>query len=163
MTLQGGKMKILISVILLLCLITGFNMVMLVTPVSIVDKERIMKDRVIAAYHISEKMAQAIYNAHVVSGFDPRFIAELVKSESGFKLNAVSSKGYKGVMQTPTATGDADADMVHGVKILMAKFKEANGDTLKAVAMYKGGLNTTAYAQARQFLSSYDKKYKGGI
>lgn len=117
------------------------------------------KEQIVATlqieYGISKAIAIAIYNSHRISKFDPIFLAELISSESQFNIKARSCKNYKGLMQTPTMTGDPDVDVLYGTKILMEKWEIAKGDPLKAVALYKGGWNKQAIKYAKEMLRNY--------
>ena len=75
-----------------------------------------------------------------------------METESTFKLTAISSKGYKGVLQTPTATMQYfDVDTLHGARILEDKIRYADGDLKEALILYKGGgRNKEARKQATQ-------------
>jgi len=59
-------------------------------------------------------------------------------------------------MQTPVATLEfSDVDTLHGARILKQKLEISNNNLRKALALYKGGNNPTAYRQADQVLSVY--------
>lgn len=86
----------------------------------------------------------------------PALIVALVKTESTYKLDVVSSKGYKGLMQTPKATFEyADVDILYGVRILKDKIRIANGNLELALALYKGGNNPEAKKYAKVTLNLY--------
>lgn len=86
----------------------------------------------------------------------PALIVALIKGESYYKENVISSKGYKGLMQTPKATFEyADVDVLYGVRILKDKLRIANGNLEFALALYKGGNNPEAKRYARQTLNLY--------
>ncbi len=165
--------KSIIAICLLFSIVFVFKFWMLIIPITIENKKDVIVSKLKVEYGITDKIAKAIYLAHELSGYNPMFIAELALSESEFNNNAVSSVGYKGIMQTPTRTGYVEADVVHGVAILMDKFKESKGNILVAIALYKGGwaknpdgkvqigkLNPIAEKQARAFLVKYEKRIK---
>lgn len=155
-------MKILVSCAIALTCFFQFKTAMLFVPVSIVDVRSQTIGQLVETYDISKKMATAVWNAHLVSGYDPVLIAELAFSESSFNNNVVSPKGYKGVLQTPTKTGYLNADMVHGVEILREKFKLYK-KPLPSLAAYKGGKDVPlARVQASKVLAAY-KARKGGM
>lgn len=68
----------------------------------------------------------------------PEFVIALMQTESNFKSKAISSKGYKGLMQIPYAVYDPDSNILIGCKIFVEKMRLANGDTIKAICLYKG-------------------------
>lgn len=94
---------------------------------------------------------------------DPVLIACLMKTESDFKSRCTSSMGYKGVMQTPTATGYVEADTVHGCNKLRDHLAMAKGDLPLALTNYKGskrqilsnGKKSVGYKQALEVLELY--------
>lgn len=90
---------------------------------------------------------------------DPILIAVLMDSESQGKMNAISSKGYKGLMQAPSATKIAEVDIVHGCKILDDKLNwkkmNPNKDLRTALALYKGGLSGEAFGYADEVIHRY--------
>jgi len=151
-----------LSQILIVCaIVVLFKMAMIIVPIKIISTRENVIIGLQYTYSIGHDMAIAVYNAHVVSGYSPMFIAELVLSESAFNPRAVSPKGYKGVLQTPTKTGYLNADMIHGVEILQDKFKIYK-DPVDAIAAFKGGKDVPlARQQARAFLLAYEKRKKG--
>lgn len=94
------------------------------------------------------------------TGIDGVFIASLLFTESTFNVSAVSRKGYRGLMQTPTASGYIEVDVLHGALILKDKLRLAKGDYFEAVALYKGGRNPEARKQARKVLVLYKQVLK---
>lgn len=65
-------------------------------------------------------------------------VASLMYSESSFKPRAISSKGYKGLMQIPHEIFWEDVNALVGARIYMEKLKRAKGDHRKAIMFYKG-------------------------
>lgn len=90
---------------------------------------------------------------------DPILLAILLDTESEGNLNAKSSKGYRGLMQTVSSTGIPEADIMHGAKMLDQKlsWKKVNPhrNLRIALALYKGGLSVQAFSQADQVLRRY--------
>jgi len=109
------------------------------------------------------ELSNAIYIAQESTGIDPKLIIALMKKESNFKTKAIgphnkTKKRYKGLMQTPTATYEfSDVDTLHGARILEQKLKISKNDLRKALALYKGGTNKTAYNQADNVLKIYSQ------
>ena len=125
-------------------------------PIVIEDSSQKKIETLRLYYRIPLSMASSIYTGSMHFGFDPVFVAELILSESGFRHNAVSPKGYKGLMQTPTSTGYTEADVMHGLAILNEKYKQYGPDPVKVVAAYKGGVaKQEAIKQAYSMISSY--------
>lgn len=111
-------------------------------------------------FGINHEVAKSIYHAASYYDLNPLFLATLLKTESNFCIDAVSSKGYKGIGQTPTMTKRIPPDVFHSADILNEKFKIANNNTELAVALYKGGNNKVAREQARKMLDEYIKLKK---
>ncbi len=103
-----------------------------------------------------EEVTKAVELASEQTNLNPFLLSVLMFTESNFNFKAESEKGYKGLMQTPTATKQwADVDVLHGARILQDKLKIAKGNLLKALSLYKGGENQLAKKQARQVLGMY--------
>jgi hypothetical protein len=106
------------------------------------------------------KYAKSIYSSAVAKGIDPVFWACNIECESEFKITAKSSKGYKGLGQTPKAamkTGFEEADLTYAACIFDEKMKIAKGDSKRALALYKGGDNPAARKCADKVFTLYDK------
>ena len=105
-----------------------------------------------------DEITKAVELASVQTNLNPYLLSVLMFTESGFNFKAESNKGYKGLMQTPTATKQwADVDVLHGARILQEKLLISKGDIFKALALYKGGENQTAKKQAREVLVMYKR------
>jgi len=99
------------------------------------------------------ELTKAIMNARKVTGFSETLLIALMYTESRYNNRAVSTKKYKGLMQTPAATFVYyDVDVLLGAKILAEKLKITNGSLLQALTMYKGGMNKLAHQQAQEVL-----------
>jgi soluble lytic murein transglycosylase-like protein len=109
----------------------------------------------VETFKISERLAHIIYRASRDYNLNPVFVATLIYTESSFNPVAISSKGYKGILQTPSMSGFVDVDIRHGLSIFKDKLRIANGDVARAVALYKGGDNLLAKTQANQMLNLY--------
>jgi len=104
----------------------------------------------------SEGILKGAHSIHV----DPLLITALLPTESNFKMNARSPKGYKGLMQTPWASMEyADVDILYGCRILEEKMHSpiAKGSIRTALALYKGGLSGEAFREADQVLRLYHR------
>jgi hypothetical protein len=101
--------------------------------------------------HIYE-LGSAIRLASSRTGINEKLLTALMYTESGFDRSAESKKGYKGLMQTPSATGFIDVDVLHGAFILKDKLRISKGNVRKALTLYKGGNNKVARKQANQVL-----------
>ncbi len=103
-------------------------------------------------------LSKSIMIASNATNIDAVLLAVLMKTESEFNPKAISSKGYKGLMQTPRATFIyPEVDTLHGAMILRDKLTETKGDMPKALALYKGGNNPLARKYARDVLDLYNK------
>jgi len=107
----------------------------------------------------SEKVAKAVDLASKQSGISPEFLIALMYSESTGNTKAISSKGYKGLMQIPHAVYYADANMLIGAHIFNEKMQQAEGDIVKALLLYKGyPLNSErGLQQARKVMALYNR------
>ena len=81
-------------------------------------------------------------------------------TESNFDKKAIGPENwtgirYKGLMMTPNATYYIDVDTLHGARILKEKLAMADQNLRTALAMYKGGINPTAFRQADAVLGIY--------
>lgn len=114
-------------------------------------------ESLVGTFRIGASVANAIATASLFYGIDPYLVGVLFKTESNFKSNVVSPKGYRGIPQIPFNTGHDSSDIFVGVSILNQKLKASNGNMLEALARYKGGLNQMAFSQARQVLEQYKK------
>jgi len=108
---------------------------------------------------ISE-LSKAVFTSHQATGLNSKLIVALMYTESGFDKNAKGPPNrtnirYRGLMQTPFTSGFADADILHGVRILEQKLKFTNYDLRNALALYKGGNNNIARQQADEVLRIY--------
>lgn len=110
----------------------------IVVPIKIVDADKSAIQRISDGHRINHEIAKGIYYAARANGLDPELYATLIKSESDFQLYAVSSANYKGIAQTPSATGRAKTDLMHGAEILSEKLRYTGGDMEKALHLYKG-------------------------
>ncbi len=109
------------------------------------------------------ELANAVYTAHQSTGLNPKLITSLMYTESGFRKDAIGPTNktrirYKGLMQTPTATLEfSDVDTLHGARILKQKLEITDNNIRKALALYKGGNNPTAFRQADEVLKVYER------
>jgi len=106
------------------------------------------------AYAIAEAVNAAVEENPDLNGF---LILCLMKTESDYDREAVSHKGYSGLMQTPGMSGYIDLDVRWGVRILKEKLDRAKCDLKKAIALYKGGNNRLARKQAEEFMRRWRK------
>ena len=104
------------------------------------------------------ELSYAVKLASESTNLNEELIVAIIKTESDFKRNAISSKNYKGLMQTPSATFIyVDVDVLHGARILKDKLKTTNGNLLQALTLYKGGNNPVARRYAFETLNLYEK------
>ena len=122
----------------------------------VTDRAHVALQRIGAPVGKINELSVAVTNASAMTGISPELIVALMKTESEFDYKAVSSKGYKGLMQTPWASMKwADVDILYGAKILQEKLKFSNNDVKLALALYKGGNNETAHKYADETLRVY--------
>lgn len=107
----------------------------------------------------SENLAEAVNIASKQSGISSEFLIALMHTESTGNTRAVSSKGYKGLMQIPYAVYYADANMLIGAHIFNEKMVQAKGDVVKAILLYKGYPlgSERGLQQAKKVLALYHK------
>lgn len=104
-------------------------------------------------------LTKAVANASKSENIHPLMLTVLMKTESNYKKNARSPKGYVGELQTPTATEFSDINVLYGARILREKLNMINNNMLRALALYKGGDNSTARSQAQHVMTTYEKLY----
>lgn len=139
-----------------------------IVPVKITEVNQIEEDvkKVLTMLKCPDSMIERLVEPTILSArvanVDPILIAVLTATESEFSLTARSKMGYKGLMQTPTATKRPVVDMVHGCDVLKEKLMLAKGDVLLALTWYKGsstthvrGKETDGFKQAKHVLAQY--------
>ncbi len=106
----------------------------------------------------SEKIARAIDLASRQSGISQNFLIALMWTESAGKQHAVSSMGYKGLMQIPWPVYYEDANIIIGAHIFNEKMRQANS-LENAICLYKGYKvgSERGLQQARKVLTLYDQ------
>jgi len=106
-----------------------------------------------------KRYSKSIKVASETTNIDDRIIVAVTQQESSFKLNAVSPKGYKGLMQTRIASMEhPEVDIMMGAVELRKWIKYRGGDLTYALASYNGGTNppkqSWEYANKVIFLAS---------
>lgn len=97
-----------------------------------------------------------IRSASGVTEVDPILLACLIHTESRFKKEAVSEKGYMGEAQTKRFSQFSSVNILEGAEIFRNKLSLSKGNTFEALARYKGGKDKKqAQAQAREVLKLY--------
>jgi hypothetical protein len=86
----------------------------------------------------NESLANSYDFASKQTGISQEMLIALTRTESNFNHSAVSSKGYKGLMQIPHRLESKDAHVLEGATILKNKLRIADGDIRKAIYLYKG-------------------------
>lgn len=96
----------------------------------------------------TSSFAEIIEKASEKYGVDSRVISAVIKQESSFNPNAVSSCGAQGLMQLMPSTAkslgvndafNAEQNIMAGTKYLRQKLDEFNGDLHLALAAYNAG------------------------
>ncbi len=97
-----------------------------------------------------------IRSASGVTQVDPVLLVCLLHTESRFRNDAVSKKGYKGEAQTKRFSEFSSVNILEGAEILRNKLSLSKGDMFEALARYKGGRDKKeAQEQAREVLRLY--------
>jgi hypothetical protein len=121
--------------------ITGINVVRIENssfiPVSIQARNETEKKLAVIGIKDNDELVQTIDFAAKKYKVSQEFIIALTSTESNFDQNAISSKGYKGLMQIPQKV-PVDANILIGVRIFIEKMRLSHGDVLKAICLYKG-------------------------
>lgn len=98
-------------------------------------------------------------------GLDPEFVFSMIKQESGFKPDNVSSSGAKGLMQLMPGTADTlnvdnvfdpDDNVKGGTRYIADQIDTFNNDKKLALAAYNAGPNRVKKLM-NQYGSSYEK------
>jgi hypothetical protein len=121
------------------------------------DKQELIEK----VFGIKPELAKAFVTAGMQTSIDPILLASLAYTESTFNKYAISSKGYKGLMQTPKWFQFSSMDVLYGAEILKQKLDLAKGNIYIALAMYKGGLNQEARSEADYVLRIYRQALAG--
>ena len=155
-------MKKLLVLILILTGINGYVIHQLVQPVAASVEANSQPDLIRSTLLYlgcpgskTLSISHGIRTAENRTGINGILIACLIYTESNFRTDAVSKSGYRGLLQTPTATKIPLIDICHGVDILREKLHLTKGDMFRALTLYKGGFNPEARKQARQVLLVY--------
>ena len=105
-----------------------------------------------------EKLVPIIANAARLTGLDAKLVHAVIRAESGYNQNAVSSKGAVGLMQLVPATAqrygvtnsyDATENISGGTRYLRDLLKMFNGNLELAIAGYNAGENAVIRAGNR--------------
>jgi soluble lytic murein transglycosylase-like protein len=154
-------LAVLVTVFFILFYAIHDFMLILPVPVFVSDKDPVVQnaENVLAAAGADKNkiplLSKSVANASKVTGFSPALLTALMKTESEFKREAVSSKGYKGEMQTVWASEYSEVNILLGAKVLETKYRIAGGDLLRALTLYKGGDNPVAKRYAQKTMSLY--------
>lgn len=104
------------------------------------------------------RLVPIIDNAAKAHGVDPKLIHAVIRAESGYNANAVSSKGAVGLMQLIPATAqrygvrdsyDPAQNLAGGVRYLRDLLTMFNGNLELAIAGYNAGENAVVRAGNR--------------
>ena len=138
-------MKRIFRTIIIICLIIGVcNQYRLasmnIVPVgSIIQGENPTKKKLdFLGVKSNTKLVDAINFASEQNQISTDLIIALTFTESNFNSTAISSKGYKGLMQIPQPVYYSDANILIGTRILREKINITKGDVEKAICLYKG-------------------------
>lgn len=121
------------------------------TPSPVVSNAQARGARAVAppqAALTREALNQVVQQAGSQNQIDPDFISSVIRAESGFHANAVSSKGAQGLMQLMPGTAsqlgvsnpfDPASNVQGGTKYLRDLLLKYNYDVNKALAAYNAG------------------------
>jgi soluble lytic murein transglycosylase-like protein len=117
-----------------------------------------------------------ISEAAIQHGVDPRLVAEVVRRESAFNQNAISSVGASGLMQLMPATAkflgvtdvfDARQNIFGGTRYLRTLLDTFNGDLDLALAAYNAGPGAVRkyngvppYRETRAYVATIRSNYE---
>jgi len=156
-------MKILLKGFLVLVVLMPVVMVSimqsnLVTPVRY-SKPLEATTQKMTSLGFPKSLATSVVFAAQRTNLEPDFLVALIFTESNFDINAVSSKGYRGLLQIPHKIYDPDTNILIGAKIFNEKLMMAKGDTVRAIILYKGYGDNYAKGkiQAEKVLSLYHR------
>lgn len=97
-----------------------------------------------------------IRSASGVTQLDPILLTCLLHTESRFRKDAVSVKGYRGEAQTKRFSDYSSVNILEGAEILRDKLSLSKGNMFEALARYKGGKDKQeAREEAQQVLTLY--------
>ena len=100
-----------------------------------------------------------ITSASSVTRLDPILLCCLLHTESRFKKEAVSTKGFKGEAQTKRFSQYSSVNILEGAETLRDKLSLSKGDMFEALARYKGGKDKKeAQDEAREVLKLYESQ-----
>jgi hypothetical protein len=100
-----------------------------------------------------------IRSASGVTRLDPILLTCLLHTESRFRKDAVSEKGYKGEAQTKRLSDYSSVNILEGAETLRDKLSLSKGNMFEALARYKGGKDKQeARDQAQQVLTLYQSQ-----
>lgn len=133
--------QILIGILLLVVMAQTMIISSMIHPLSKEEAQVVeLRRRVVAVVGVDpgEKTATAIILASKQTGVSPHSITSLMYSESAFNVRAISTKGYKGLMQIPYPIYEENQNTLIGTNILVEKLRIVKGDYRKAYIIYKG-------------------------
>ena len=109
----------------------------LVIPVKIVMKQTTTAAQ-LRSIGVNSNIAPSVEMVSKQTGLSPELLIALMYTESTGNAKAVSSKGYKGLMQIPFAVYYTDANLLIGAHIFNEKMKQTNRNLIHALCLYKG-------------------------
>jgi len=150
---------IILFITVVTVLATSLQQMQMIVPIEVLQKKNVTELKLQSMGEQSKNLAKAIDLAAKQSGLSSEFLIALAFTESTFKKNVISCKGYKGLMQIPHAVFYPDANMLIGAHIFNEKMQIAKGNLTKAICLYKGYAyeNPRGRMQAEKVLSLYRK------
>ena len=127
-------------------------------PVSTPEKDAV-EETLIDLHAPQERLPSLktwIRAASQVTSVDPILLCCLIHTESRFKKDVVSPKGYRGEAQTKRFSQYSSVNILEGAETLKEKLSLSSGDIFEALARYKGGKDKKeAQEEAQEVLRLY--------
>jgi hypothetical protein len=164
-------MKFIYKIIIIcMLLLNGFMLhefTQLIIPVQIIDYEYQTICGMVSYFKIPYEVAKTFYSHGKLKNIDPILLASIAVPESNHNPNAISSKGYRGRMQSTKEKLKDSVEMLNGTEDLLEFMSYAKGNLKTALAMYNGGMKppqeSYKYADTVLYIYSNAKKSIYGI
>jgi hypothetical protein len=122
----------------------------LIRPLSTITYQNLTEKKIVSLMGESSRhLAPHFLTASRASGRSVDFLIALAKTESNGNERAVSSKGYKGLLQIPYAVYYPDANLLIGARIFNEKMELSKGNVKRAICLYKGYDYDTEYGRKK--------------
>lgn len=161
-TLKSLILKTAIFGLVLFNIYIGFLFYHVAIPIQIPNVERIVIERIADTFNISTELSRTFVFQGRYKRVDPVLLATIASPESEFNPNALSKKGYRGIMQASKQKFEfTSLDILNGIEKFCDFLRMANGDTRIALARYNYGtrpiIPKESYNYADKILANYKK------